>query len=590
MAPGCERTGPLRFHFDMSPGKTGLALVAILCIAAWLRLNGVGWDGFAGLHPDERHLYFVTQAMFEALRDPAHAGLRPGDWWLSEASPLNPHIGGKFYVYGEAPLLLGVLTGLATGVTDWFGFMTVARTLAALADTGAVLAVFLGARLLAGNRAGLAAAVLYAAMPSALQLANFHTVDVWLSSAVAAAVVPMLALATGRCGRGGPVAMAALAGALTGLALACKITGGLLAPAGIAALWLAWRRGLGPGTVLAALLAALVLAAAVFRLANPFAFQGPGFFGLGLSADWIGDFIELADITAWADYPPNWQWIAGYGVLRFLRDFALFGTGPVAALLFLVLLWRHPARWGPLIVPLLTLAGFVVLTAVSQVGALRYAAPGLAPLAMALAPLLARIGARAVLAALAVAVWWGSGAVRLHDGQHPRLAASQWLWTLPRGTVLTNETAWDESLPAIVAEAPGGPYRWPRHDDWFSFETLDITAPDSPEKAQAMAEVLARTDLLILSSDRQSAVMPRLRARFPMTTAHYAALFAGEACFAPVLEIDRGYPLPGMRIDDRWVQEPWRVYDHPHVRIFRRLECFDAGRYAIRLKAALTGP
>lgn len=577
-----------RFHFDDSPVESGLALVALLCVAAWLRLNGIGWDGFGGLHPDERHLYFVTQAMFETLRDPANAGQSFTDLWLSAASPLNPHAGEKFYVYGEAPLIVGVLVGWATGVTDWFAFMSVARTLAAVVDTGVVLAVFLGARLLAGNTAALAVAALYTVMPSALQLANFHTVDVWLSAAVAGAMVPMLALATGRCGRADPVAMAALAGALTGLAVACKITGVLVAPAGLAALVLAWRReDLGMARALMALATALILALAAFRLANPFAFEGPGLLGLRLSGDWIADFVELANFTAWEDFPPNWQWIAGYGVLRFLRDFVLFGAGPVASGLFGLLLWRHPRRWGAVIVPLVALAGFVALTAVGQVSALRYAAPGLGPMTMALAPAVRWLDAKAVVAALAVALWWGSGTVILHDGQHPRLAASHWLWTLPRGTHLTNETDWDESLPSIVSPGPGGPYRWPGHDGWFTFETLDMTAPDSPEKASRMADILSRTDFLILSSDRQSAVMPRLADRFPMTTAHYAMLTSGEACFALALEIDRGYPLPGLRFDDSWAQEPWRVYDHPHVRIFRRQPCFDAKGYAFRLRRAL---
>ncbi|WP_162685647.1 glycosyltransferase family 39 protein [Roseovarius amoyensis] len=577
-----------RFHFDDSPVEAGLALFALLCFAAWLRLNGIGWDGFAGLHPDERHLYFVTQAMFEALRDPANAGLSFTDWWLSAASPLNPHAGEKFYVYGEAPLIAGVLVGWVTGTTDWFAFMGGARTLAAVVDIGAVLAVFLGARLLAGNTAALVVAALYTVMPSALQLANFHTVDVWLSAAVAGAMVPMLALATGRSGRAGPVAMAALAGALTGLALACKITGVLLAPAGIAALVLAWRRGgLGAARALIALAAAVILALAVFRLANPFAFEGPGLFGLRPSADWIADFVELGKFTAREDFPPNWQWIAGYGVLRFLRDFVLFGAGPVATGLFGLLLWRHPRRWGAVIVPLLALGGFVVLTAMGQVSALRYATPGLGPMAVALAPAVRWLDARAIVAALAAAFWWGSGMVILHDGQHPRIAASHWLWSLPAGTHLTNETDWDESLPSIVSPGAGSPYRWPGHDGWFTFETLDMTAPDSPEKASRMAGILSQTDFLILSSDRQSAVMPRLADRFPMTTAHYAMLFSGEACFALALEIDRGYPLPGLPFDDSWAQEPWRVYDHPHVRIYRRLPCFDADHYANRLRRAL---
>ena len=41
----------------------------------------------------------------------------------------------------------------------------------------------------------------------------------------------------------------------------------------------------------------------VFRLANPFAFAGPGVLGLGLSERWVDDLLQLVDITASPDFP-----------------------------------------------------------------------------------------------------------------------------------------------------------------------------------------------------------------------------------------------------------------------------------------------
>jgi hypothetical protein len=322
-----------------------------------------------------------------------------------------------------------------------------------------------------------------------------------------------------------------------------------------------------------------------FRLANPFAFDG---FALwSLSADWIEDGAGLRDVTASPNFPPNWQWLAGYGTLRLMRDVALFGIGPVVAALLIVLIFRHKGGWGHLILPLSVFALFFVLAVTSSVSALRYAAPGFAGLAIALAPMLCKMRPPVTITLLALALWWGAGAARLHDGRHPRVLASIWLWTLPKGTVLTNETGWDEGLPVIIPWGPGGERRWPAHDDWFVFQMLDITDPDSPEKAARIAAMLAKTDFLILSSDRHQAVMPRLPDRFPMTTAHYTALLAGEACFAPVLVIDRGFPLPGQRLNDAWTQEPWRVYDHPIVRIFRREPCFDEATYKRFLTSVL---
>jgi hypothetical protein len=146
---------------------------------------------------------------------------------------------------------------------------------------------------------------------------------------------------------------------------------------------------------------------------------------------------------------------------------------------------------------------------------------------------------------------------------------------LPAGTMLANETAWDEGLPVPVI-LPGGRDRtWPGHNDHFRLETLAITDHDEAAKAERMARLLGEADYLVISSGRQREVMPRHPRRFPMTTAYYRMLDAGELCYASVWRADRGYPAPFARIDDTWAQEPWRVYDHPIVEIFRRLPCFD---------------
>lgn len=552
-------------------------LAGLLALSLAARLHGIAWDGYAALHPDERHLFLVTRQIFDALRDPANAGLGWADWWLSDRSPLNPHLGERSYVYGEAPLFAGALLGWVTGATDWFAFIPVARVASAVVDTATVLAVFLGARLVSTDRTALVAATLYAVMPTALQLANFHTVDVWLSFATAATLVPLIALVTGRTGRVPAVALWAVAGAFLGLAVACKVTGVLLGLPALLALGLAHRRHRDWRQSGAALAALGLAALGAFRVLDPFAFAGTAWLGLAPSGDWIADFRQLAAVTASPDFPPNWQWMAGYGALALARDSLLFGCGPVALLVLAGL--RRRDLGGPALILIATIAAFVLLMGLSSVSALRYGAPALAALAMLAAPVTPRLGRAGTLAVIVAAVWWGSGTLRLHDGAHPRIEASLWLWQRPPGTVLTNETAWDDTLPTLVRLTPEGPFLWPTQDDRFRFLDLDITAPDSAEKADRIATLLGETGLLILSSDRQSAVMPRLPRRFPMTAAHYAALDQGLACFAPAFERRRGYPLPLMPFDDSWAQEPWRVYDHPVVRIFRRQPCYQTEVY-----------
>jgi hypothetical protein len=237
---------------------------------------------------------------------------------------------------------------------------------------------------------------------------------------------------------------------------------------------------------------------------------------------------------------------------------------------------------------LLSLAAVFLLQGLtSAIPALRYSVPALPVLAALTAPVLAGLGLPIVILVVALSLWWGAGAVRLHDGQNPRLLASRWIWTQPKGTVIVNETGWDEGLPTQVYLEGVKDKRWPGFENHFTYLTLDIVAVDSNEKADRIATMIGDGDLIAISSGRQREVMPRLPERFPMTSAYYQMLDAPDSCLEVVESEDRGYPLPLLAFDDRWAQEPWRVYDHPIVTVYRRLPCFDAGDFAAKLKAAL---
>jgi hypothetical protein len=563
-----------------------LLMAVLIALATYVRLSGTYWDGMAGLHPDERHMLFMSLDMMRGLDDPAFAHLSLSEWWFSLESPANPRGDNGSYVYGELPYLTVTLLGWLTGNTGWDDVMILGRQVAAVLDGLTVLAVFVLAFSMSTARAAFGAALLYAAVPTALQLANFYTVDTWLTAMSAWSLCAILALARSRTGRAA-MTFATLGGVLAGLAVASKITGLALAlpmTLALVALWRAhgWRSA-------ASVMAVAALAVLVtFRLANPFAFAGPGVFGLALSPGWRADMISLFGLTV-LEWPPNWQWMAGYGALRYVRDFALFGIGPVITLLVLAGLRRPRTmlRW-PQAILLSFVAVFVLQGLTSTIPALRYGAPALPALAALSAPVLAVLSLPLTVMVCALALWWGVGAVRLHDGEdHPRLLASRWLWEAPKGTVIVNETGWDEGLPTQVYLEGVKEKRWPGFEDHFTFLTLDIVAPDSVEKADRIARMIGDSDYIAISSGRQREVMPRLPERFPMTTAYYQMLDDPLNCLEVVWSADRGYPLPFLAFDDSWVQEPWRVYDHPIVTIYQRRPCFNAASFAAKLKAAL---
>jgi YYY domain-containing protein len=172
------------------------ALVAILLIAAALRLYNVAWDGGKLTHPDERStVAFYAPTMHW-----------PRDWSTAldpKQSPFNPlwdpaSQSRRSYTYGHFPLYVLTITANAlhalaplarrlgasaelvralTGATDIQGFAFIGRVLAALSDTATVYLVYLIARRLYGRGAALLAAALSAFTVLQIQLAHFFAVD-----------------------------------------------------------------------------------------------------------------------------------------------------------------------------------------------------------------------------------------------------------------------------------------------------------------------------------------------------------------------------------------------------------------------------
>jgi hypothetical protein len=283
--------------------------------------------------------------------------------------------------------------------------------------------------------------------------------------------------------------------------------------------------------------------------------------------------------------------MTGYGPGDAVLDLMLWGLGGLisaAVLLGGLGIFLRRALWAASLPVLVLCASYAVYWLAAAAPALRYmapAVPGLCVLAGAAGLLLPR---SATLAATAFAFVWGTGMVALQEGVHSRIAASQWLWqNLPAGTVIANESAWDDGLPTAIRYNARGDLLYPDVGGHFTSLQLGLEVPDSPEKAHAIASRLASADILAISSERLRRPILALANRFPMTAAYYRMLASGELCYQLVYDNKPGYPVLGNRFDDSGAQEPWSVYDHPQVEIYRKLDCYDAGRVESALLQAL---
>ncbi len=301
-----------------SSGSSALWAFVLIVVAAALRFQGLDWDESQHLHPDERFLTMVETA----IRAPRSFA----EYFDSARSPLNPanHNYG-FFVYGTLPLFLVRAVAAALGMTDYGRVYLVGRALSASFDVGTVCLTYsLGARL-AGRRTGLVAGALAALSVTSIQNAHFFTVDSAAAFFATAALRALLAVA-----ETGSLASHLLFAMAFGAMLGCRINLAVLGAVYPLACFHAWKvGGRSVGRLAGAAVVCAGVAAAIFRLVQPYAFAGPGFFDLALSPQFLASMREIRGYATGAvDYPPSVQWIGRTPIVFAGRNLLLWGLGP----------------------------------------------------------------------------------------------------------------------------------------------------------------------------------------------------------------------------------------------------------------------
>ena len=330
------------------------ALLVILAAGAFLRLSYLRWDEFTYMHPDERFLIWVT------------ADMRPVDsvraFFDTPVSTLNPHnVGHTFFVYGTFPLFLTRYAAewLHSGPLGWQEIALTGRALSALFDLGTVLLVYLTAAALYRRRTALLAAALYALSVLPIQLSHFYKEDTFLNFfAMLAVYCAALVVQERRSGGERPaewkraVGLSAVFGVALGLAAASKLNAAPVAvvlPLAFGARLLrlpAAQRERAAARYAAYVALAAVISLLVFRVAQPYAFSGPGFFGLRPNRAWVENIIEQRNQAAGdVDFPPALQW-ARRSHLFGWYNLTAWGLGwPLGLLAWAGFLWAGWRIW-----------------------------------------------------------------------------------------------------------------------------------------------------------------------------------------------------------------------------------------------------
>jgi hypothetical protein len=120
--------------------------------------------------------------------------------------------------------------------------------------------------------------------------------------------------------------------------------------------------------------------------------------------------------------------------------------------------------------------------------------------------------------------------VNMYSQTHPWIAASTWIFeNVEQGATILNE-AWDDPLPDSVeidgqlrlrSEFVDSTVNWLSGVDQFDDQT----------KLEENLQLVAGSDYLILSSNRNYGVIPRLEERYPLSSQYYPLLFDGRLGF-----------------------------------------------------------
>jgi hypothetical protein len=368
-------------------------LVLVAGLSAW-RWPGLGEYHY--LHPDERFLVWVgsdiqpvgAEQNWAQLPSVASADWRAkypeefpdckewGGYFDASCSPLNPNNRGhSFYVYGTLPMFA------ARYLVEWFyghsGFneMTdVGRSLAALVDLLTVLLVYLVASRNYDRRVGLLAAAFSAFIVMQIQLSHFFNLDTFANFFTLLAIYYAVRISKERHEEQAsllqhfirhPYFLLSIGfGIALGGAVASKLNAAPVAvmlPAAFALAFLKvpeaerqrWAVRAFGYLVLGAFTSLLI-----FRLFQPYAFMGPGFFGLKPNPQWISNIVEQRNQAAGdVDFPPALQW-ARRPIWFSFQNLTVWGLGlPLGLLAWAGFLWagwrmfkrdwqQHILLWG----------------------------------------------------------------------------------------------------------------------------------------------------------------------------------------------------------------------------------------------------
>jgi len=563
-----------------------LILLAIIILALIFRLYGLDWDQGQHLHPDER---FLTMVM-DAMRLPKNLA----DYLNPQKSTMNPYnLGYGFFVYGTFPLNLTKIIGIVTNNDDYGKIHLVGRFLSAIFDVGIVILLFKIGKKIFNEKTGLLAAFLYSIMVLPIQLSHFFAVDTFLNFFLILSFYFLVLLIS----QYPSILISIFLGGSFGLALACKINAILFLPIIALGFLLKFlsellhsKRKLSLFLLfIAHCLLITTCCYLAFRFNQPQAFINENFLNFHLNPQFIKNLQELESYNNPKNpSPPAIQWLSTKPIIFPLKNLILWGLGLPLGIICIISLFYSLTQLLNLFsktkkeekIYNLLISSWVIFLFTYQgiqfAKTIRYFLfiyPFLALLASQFVNETYVILKRKIhrlftvyCLLFTVLMIYPFSFMNIYTKPITRVTASEWIYqNIPPGSTILNEE-WDDGLPLSLEKNNASLYNW---------QAVFMYDPDSLEKWQRILPKLNTADYIIISSNRAYGAIMRLPAKYPQTTEYYQSLFDGTGKFTKVAEFT-SYPCfpPGkfnlFCFNDDSSEESFTVYDHPKVMIFKR--------------------
>ena len=540
--------------------KRFLIGLTIILLAFFFRFNNLNWDANFHLHPDERFLTMVGNAM----KLPTSIN----QYFDQKTSLLNPaNIGYNFFVYGRFPLIFTKFLAVKLNLDNYNDLTILGRQLSAFFDLLIIFFIIktvglLEKKLKLKPSIKYWAGFFYAISVLPIQLSHFFAVDTFLNFFMFGSFYFALKFCYEK-----KIKYLSFSTIFFGLAMASKVTAVFILPLNLFFIGFTYlKRPSRIGKLLLILFIYLGISYFTLRLADPYLFQSTNFLNPTLNTQFMENLKQLKSFEGkdiW--YPPAVQWIKKPAIIFSLINLTVFGVGiPYFVLVIIGIFNILISKKYELLIILFWVLAFFFYQSIQFVKAMRYFIfiyPFLAIFAgIGISKLFKTKNYLFYVICFVIFLIWPLMFSSIYFHKNTRVEASEWIYkNLPGGAYILSES-WDDSLPLGVLNNYG---------KQFTSDQLPVFDPDTPEKWQKMNDLLMRADYYVLSSNRGWGSIMTVSEKYPQMSQFYRDLLADKLSYKKIKEFEPYY-YKFFQLPNSWIDESFTVYDHPEVIIFKK--------------------